>query len=455
MPVSVPHMRAILLALVLAIAFLGTTPASTSAAEPETACQGKVPTVTSSTSSTTLGTEGDDVILATSADVYGLGGNDTICLVGPTVVTLLAGPGNDSVTVSDDKTGVNAVLGDGDDTYVGGPGFDNVSNNLIDETGEQNFFTDSGGDHIDTGAGPDSATVGQPFGPVEADVVELGDGADRLIINGPTADASTLVGGADIDQLSLGRSNTVVSLNIPARLAQFDGARVAQDWEGFEEYVMYANNRGTLQIKGSSGADQVRMTTAGAIQGDLGAGSDTLKIRAVRIIRGGVAGGTGRDLIIGSAENYRPDSGVNVDLADRRLWAQGTPRSASLRIDGFEDASVLAPLGRITGSKAANQLSVRCGSVDGGYGGDVIQQLGSDTVLTDGGFVVETEPKPSRCEEFSSFHADGGPGADRITGSLGNDILIGGSGHDRADGLSGRDRCSAEVRRRCEQRTTF
>jgi Ca2+-binding RTX toxin-like protein len=113
-------------ALVAAATVTGLFVAPTSAAGAAPTCQGHPATIVAgSRNHTTWGTHGDDVIVGRSATIDALGGDDLICLRNGSVY---AGDGDDSVLVTGTKGGaVRAVLGAGDDAYVGGSGSDYVS----------------------------------------------------------------------------------------------------------------------------------------------------------------------------------------------------------------------------------------------------------------------------------------------------------------------------------------
>jgi hypothetical protein len=129
-------MRTPSLIVVAVLALAASVSASASYAVTDTplTCQGQTATVVGPTETegmSTIGTEGDDVIVApigTSGSVQGLGGNDRICLVDRlnapvhdvTGVSVLAGPGDDEVyNETTTPVGQPINLGAGADTYVG------------------------------------------------------------------------------------------------------------------------------------------------------------------------------------------------------------------------------------------------------------------------------------------------------------------------------------------------
>ena len=144
------------------------------------------------------GTEGDDVIVATLADsaewadVYGLGGNDTICATN--INSVYGGDGNDyiasTVTRDDIQASVQAVI-------VGGAGDDIIYGSsttgieiLVGEAGDDRIFGRGGDDLVYGGDGDDTI-----YGQAGVDILVGGGGGD------------VLRGGADIDFLFGGEPN--------------------------------------------------------------------------------------------------------------------------------------------------------------------------------------------------------------------------------------------------------
>jgi len=93
--------------------------------------------VAPSTEPIVIGTEGDDIILAMGPDVlevHGGGGNDTICVMTPGA-TIFGGPGRDYIYSANSSLGsellgpeISTIWGgEGDDVIVGGSAMDNIS----------------------------------------------------------------------------------------------------------------------------------------------------------------------------------------------------------------------------------------------------------------------------------------------------------------------------------------
>ena len=114
----------------------------------------------------------------------------------------------------------------------------------------------------------------------------------------------------------------------------------------------------------------------------------------------------------------------------------------AVRLLALKRGDVIATGGTalVMGDNSGNRITLACGRAESAGGDDVVRQGTLPSFL--GGDVLTTT---------CSVEVDGGPGRDRITGSLGPDVLVGGPGVDRVDGLAGRDRCVAERRVRCER----
>lgn len=134
-------------------------------------CMGKNVTITGTTEIVT-GTSGDDVIasLYWGAEVYGLGGNDTICLYNGGGSAAYGGPGRD-VIWADGNNGHVLVGGPGDDVLL-------ASNKLVAGLGK-------GGDNVMIGGpGEDKIYGGGDaewlFGGPDDDYIRGGEGNDYL-----------------------------------------------------------------------------------------------------------------------------------------------------------------------------------------------------------------------------------------------------------------------------------
>ncbi len=169
----------------LVVSSLACLPAPPASAYAAATCLGQPATIEASAGVVT-GTPGPDVIVATGAvtEVDSGTGDDAVCVVDATVpVMVVTRAGDDRVDASAAHIRIEAYLGFGADTYLGGEQSDVVSTN-----GEE------GPDTIATGAGRDfvvtSGQVALDLGADDDDVlltgvgpgstVDLGDGRDQL-----------------------------------------------------------------------------------------------------------------------------------------------------------------------------------------------------------------------------------------------------------------------------------
>jgi len=133
-------------------------------------CLGKTPTIVG-TGAVVTGTNGADVIVSSfaNAEVYGLGGDDTICVynIGGSA---FGGEGRDVIWVDGNENHV----------VVGGPGSDVIlaSNLFVKGLGKggDNFFAGSDGDDVIFGGGGNDVVGGQNGD----DSLYGGDGEDWL-----------------------------------------------------------------------------------------------------------------------------------------------------------------------------------------------------------------------------------------------------------------------------------
>jgi Ca2+-binding RTX toxin-like protein len=162
---AVAALAALLLSMV---AVAAPVPASYAASS----CQG-LPATIESSSGTVMGTEGNDVIVATgpSVAVYAQGGNDLVCVVGGKVST---GDGDDSVLSTAPARGFTEVtLDGGDDAYINArAGRSRVY--VSEVTGVHVDLGPGGGDvWLDPTSTPGTGSV--DFGPEEGHLFAFGE----------------------------------------------------------------------------------------------------------------------------------------------------------------------------------------------------------------------------------------------------------------------------------------
>jgi Ca2+-binding RTX toxin-like protein len=448
-------MRLSLIGLVAAAAVV--LPSAPSQAAPAT-CQGREATIVGPTAPpyTTVGTEGDDVIVAPlspgSGVVQGLGGDDAICFVGggepdPTgrTVSVDAGDGDDSVlnqTVSSLYPLV--TLGAGSDHYVGndfGEYVDAGQLNGIDsdvdvvETlgGNDNIASGSPSrvenhDLISTGAGRDFVSYGNPSG----ELVDNGAGADTLAFGSLTPHAWLIdnVGGrlsvGDLTMLTWTNVNTFRTSETKGDSFSFRGTDADETLvvDGLERRVTF---RGGSIITGG-GNDTVELQNYLPGRVDLGAGTDGLDYQMYSACRSATMtmGGSADCSTLEGQDEVVVTGLVGIE----RLRAQTRHR---LNIVGTAHRDVItanSPVLRIHSGAGPDRVQIEKAADSMVWGG-----RGDDTLT---GFVRK------------SLVLRGGRGDDILRGAATPDRLYGGSGRDLANGRGGRDICVAEVRKRCE-----
>ena len=397
-------------------------------------CHGVPATHVGTPGGSIIGTDGPDVIVTAGArTVESGGGDDLVCTTasGPastvTVfsVRVMAGSGNDVVDRRGD-TDLAAVGfvsgGSGQDVLLGAPGADSVSS----DDGEH--------DVVSTYDGADSVLDGAPGGAPSADPdnVDLGPGNDSYSPYPPYSSALTVVGGDGRDALIV-TLPTRGAFTVDASVGRFSGAGTAFPFTSFEAFATSSVGRGTWRFVGSD-ADESVLAHGDFAGATMGGGDDDVRItHAKKGPRPSVAGGRGQDRIEMQARNDR----LVVDLRHGRYRIPGGDHG---RLTGFENAEIDARNPLLTGTPGPNELvAVGCrrGTVEALAGADVVTAI---------------RYRARRCNPGPGPRADGGRGADSITGSRVADLIIGGPGRDTADALGGRDTCrSVEVRTSCER----
>lgn len=441
--------RNFLAALVVAAPF--SVAVASDAQAQDVTCQGQAATVVGPTDGfDTVGTEGDDVIVAPVGNqgrVLGLGGNDTICLVdgasGPSrdpIVSVEAGAGNDTVhNLRSDGTG-SVELGPGADTYVG--------NDFPERVYGSMSWPPEGDTDIDvfqTGGGVDVITSGAA-GVANHDSISTGAGSDSIWYGG-TAAGALLDNGPTADSLYLVEPWTgeLVVDNV-ARRASIGGSTVLS-WTSLAGFSMRAVPGSRVTFVGSD-ADE-----ALALHG------------SVRDLAAHAAVSTGRGDDIVRLEDYLPSSvdlGEGYDsltyLACHRAYVSVAVSAECLGRGGEELSTALAGIESFHG-ETANGLTVQGSDqadritaiatyvlVRSGRGADRVHARGARTTQVVGGRGADRIKGLGR----RGVVLHGGRGADVLRGDRGPDELSGDLGRDVAWGQLGEDECEAEVRHGCE-----
>jgi Ca2+-binding RTX toxin-like protein len=291
---------------------------------------------------------------------------------------------------------------DGDDVVTGGPGDDSV----VGGTGDDRVQGGDGADRIDV-----PASIGSEVSRLDAkdvigrDTLEGDAGDDVLGVEGPgPLDADVLRGGDGADTVSYAQRLNPVSVSLdglPNDGEIGEGDNVSADVEvltGGSESDTLMGSVGGETIDGGPGDDFV----------DGLAGDDHLA---------GGAGDSGSDSLLGGAGADTMLGGPGDDSL-----AGGADRD-DVRGGGGSDT--------VVGDDGADLLAGGPGldTVEGGAGDDALQ--GGDAVLigADG-----------------ADQLDGGAGDDSLDAGPGNDLLDGGPGADRIRGEAGRDTVTYETR---------
>ncbi|NPD03831.1 hypothetical protein HN031_03915 [Nocardioides sp. zg-1308] len=440
-------------------------------------CWGEAATIVSDDEQV-RGTPGDDVIVTTrpAAEVASRAGDDTICVRGRRGVAFVdPGRGDDRVRIEARKVAFTD-LRQGSDTYVGGPGRDEVLSGL-------------------------------PRGQRNDDRIRLGAGDDHLLLGGAgSSRRAALSAGTGDDTLTIGAGRGAVLVDAAAERATYRG-RAHATWNGFESHVV-AGAR--VLFRGTEGEDDV--TLAGnAVSADLLAGDDTVTVLAS-------ASGNLRARLSDSTTGPDALDGALSRFLSRHLPARRGTGGAAVRArtaydldpgDGHDQLRVLSDAVGVTGSLVTDRVVLTDVS---GARAEVpatgFEGLASRTVFIDGETTAELEGD----ELDNTLEANacrvvlrGGPGDDRLRvgseatdesfiltvlgqdcartsevhGDAGDDTLVsrllvptfrsvvhesdahrevrvrdlldGGEGTDSADAGLGNDTCVAEVRVACEQ----
>lgn len=478
-------------ALLLGASLLAPTGAATAVGE---TCRGEAATIVG-LGPDVVGTEGRDVIVTgASVRVLAGAGDDVVCATGAgaqsNLLAVDAGPGNDVVdsTMMARNFYLDAVLGDGADTFVGGGESESV---VAGPTGDP-FLSAPGEterDVIDTGEGGDDVTSGGP-GLANPDVVRTGSGDDVVLWAGVMVAGGVLDAGDGNDLLLPRASGTTFDIDLAARTLGRDGVPEAVFSSIERMSVSPEPGLGAVQITGSDGPDDVEMRAPAVVRAAFGAGDDRLELPSTPA--GSVLDfGTGSDVIFARSI----DGSVDVDLTDGTLAVDGSPAVLTDVEDAYASADEVTMVGdgganhlnaigcraSIDGRGGKDQIShgnydfdadtgydcttakvtLRGGSgpdvIDGGKRADRIYGDGGDDRITTGPAVTGVNRAwggagDDRLDGGSAKDVlMGGGGRDRLVGDKQADTLVGGKGRDRAAGGPGRDTCRTEIRKACER----
>jgi Ca2+-binding RTX toxin-like protein len=413
-------------ALLAAATLTGLLAAPTSAAVVAETCQGLPATIVASSKAPATGTQGDDVIVGHDyVSIDARGGNDVICLDSGYVA---AGDGNDSVLVtgttgtSPEDSHVDALLGAGDDRYVGGPGEDWVNE----------FEVGGGSDIISTGGGPDAVNTPKDATSPYHLVLDLGAGGGD-VVNLTVLPPGSLVqaqAGDGFDTLIFEGDSGDHFFDLGTGVVTMSGVQTAS-LAGFEEHYLYTAPGTGLRVLGTPGPDRVRVS-GGRLDLLLGGGRDSVVLE-------------------GYLWPWKPSGAIDLGEGKDELWAEATKfvaadlvrRHIVIKSSGRHQGRMsLVGLERFRGS--AQQVVVR-----GGPGAERLYVAGCQIRLSGG---AGSDRLAATSYDSPGCGADvvGGGGPDRLIGGSADDRLIGGPGNDLAHGRAGTDTCRAEREKFCE-----
>jgi hypothetical protein len=420
-----PTLLTTLTGLALAAGTLTATAAGTAYAA-ET-CFGLTPTIVAADRAAVVGTEGDDVIVATGVvSVDARGGDDALCVTDGSWIS--AGDGNDRVRST--GTGKRRVqLGSGSDHFEGSGARERIFAEEFDGFDGEGAAPATGADDTDTistRGGKDRVFSGDWSRP-NHDEVDLGSGEDSIRLAGGPGGTADVDGGRGSDSVD-SKDGGALAYDLEQGTASAGGVQYAAI-TAFENAFVQAYLE-SVTVRGTDGPNEIWVT--GRADVDAGAGRDTITLFGDPE---SVVGGRGRDQVVmtgyGDTDLEQP---VRYDLRTGR-YSRGEVRAPfeteDLRVYGTgarrEDVTVL-------GSARRDVVTI-------GACGAVVRGAGGDDLLTS---------NAEQCERVP-VTLYGGAGDDRLVGSVGRDVLIGNRGRDRAYGDQGRDRCRAEVERTCER----
>ncbi|WP_309087228.1 type I secretion C-terminal target domain-containing protein [Phenylobacterium sp.] len=338
------------------------------------------------------------------------GGGDDLLIAGLGADALDGGAGNDTANFAPAPAAVRVRLANGTVELWNGStwtahgtitGVENVVTGTADVWDA--LYGDGAANSLSAGGGHD-ALVGDGGN----DTLRGGDGQDYLV--GGAGD-DVIDGGADIDRVSYTGAGAGVNVDL-----RIQGATQDTGGAGVDTLI------GIEQVSGSSHNDTLTGDNGdNFISGGAG-GSDSL------------AGGNGNDLVMVASGSHTADGGDGTDTFSLGFAAGGVAFSlaggagqvtgqGTITATNFENLAGSSYADTLTGDSNANLLAGDAGA-DSLAGGN-----GADTLLGDAYLYIDN---PVENAGPITIFANGGNGADTLTGGGGNDTLDGGAGSDTA-----------------------
>ena len=278
----------------------------------------------------------------------------------------------------------------------------------------------------------DDGTVRCPVGtrPAEAESfhVRLGDGDDRLVLEGDLGDFALLDGGAGADVIRGGGESDRILAGAGADAYDGGGGVDTLTYSRARTGVHVDLKRGTARHDGEQDALAGIETVLGTRKDDVLIGSADGDV---------LLGSDGSDRLSGRGGDDHLDGGLETD---RLSGGSGEDRLVGDPTNEFDEGDyAFRGDDVLDGGSGADLLKDEVGGRDrfhGGAGDDtVLPGYGSDPVRSSGGRGDDVLVGAS-----GSNWSRGGPGDDQLGGGEHGDRLLGGPGADRLDGLRGRDR---------------
>ncbi|KAA1421738.1 hypothetical protein F0U44_05560 [Nocardioides humilatus] len=432
-------------AAVLAISTLGVAATGDTASAGVPTCHDQTATIVGTPGGSIDGTDGPDIVVTNGATEIQTGdGDDLVCVTGGSGkddADVQTDDGDDVIDASTSTSGTRRVyLGDGDDTYTGGPGPDQV---VAGDPGEGR--AGEGADTVATGAGYDYVVTGGTASAPDHDAIDLGPGRDDVTVEGPVDPGLPLIGGEGRDRLALEGSTLRHFLRIDNVLGRAtDDDVVAMTWSGMEDFRLAPSAPWEApSFTGNNGAEHI-WTSVPLGEARLNGGDDRLNqdIYEGRLLADAFfEGGHGHDtfiLMAGAGDQARR---VVYDRRNGSMLFERGQQFSDMQVDGFERFRWSARRLEVYGTASPEHFEWSgCHGFVAGRGGDDVLEL-----------ISVPDADCGTYGEDADLVTRGGPGDDRLLGNYMPDILLGGPGTDVARGDRGNDRCVAETEVGCER----
>lgn len=250
-----------------------------------------------------------------------------------------------------------------------------VNNLTVSVTGNTYTFMTSGGDNITvtsddsgtaTGTGTNVVTIGAADLNITNLQIDLGDGADSIVLSS-LADPVTVTGGAGVDTLTSGNTDSIFSI----------GATLVVNTSG-----QNATFSSFDTVSGGTGKDQFSVTAANSLSLAGGAGDDKFTVASGVTLTGSIDGTSGSDSLTLATAN----STVVLTASDANGVTAGAGGVTGVS-GGFSHIDTLNTTGggveTLTGRTATNAWDVDAGTVNDGTA--TLTYTGVDSLVGGGG----------------------------------------------------------------------